>query len=763
MHSASNQLNLSPKKVDVWLDVGREGRCFTYLDGNGLGVGIGDLVTVRLRGRKKRGIVLRAKSVSNSSLYKDNNIEEDIKYEFIDELVEPAAIDISWSDWIESSAKICYTSPFRMLKAALPPGWLGSRKKNSLKKRSKWRISLYENEVESVGNDISFRQSELANFLISKGGSAWQRDLQLSGFSSHTINSLVLTGKAKKEKQVVDIGLDIKAIEESLESLQNKSPELTFQQKNSIDVFNSLKPGSAMLLWGVTGSGKTEVYIQLAYQTVLSGKSCLILTPEIGLIPQLVDRFRERFGDRVFEYHSGCSENERASTWRNSRRSLIPVIVVGTRSAIFLPLNPMGLIVLDEEHDSSYKQEAPMPCYNARDLALNRAKLCGARIVLGSATPSLITWKNLKPNGPIFLAKLTCRIADRSLPKVQIIDMRDEFIQGHRRLISRYLMKRISSLSSKGQQAVILVPRRGYSSFVSCRSCGETVQCPHCDVALTLHRDEEGTQSLQCHWCDFRSSFGNRCNECGSIAFKPFGAGTQRVLEKLVMELNGLRVLRFDRDTTGGRDGHRNLLERFASGDADVLIGTQMLAKGMDLPNVTIAAVIAADGLLNRPDLNASEQSLQLFMQLAGRAGRGETPGELIVQTYSPSHPVITNLKEGCYEKFLREEAKLREQGSLVPFSRACLLRLSGESPAETASSAAAVAKKVKSLCDCAGWVVIGPAPSMVSRIAGKSRWQILLHGPEDSDLPLPKDRTSLWQDLPKGISLSVDPDPIQI
>jgi primosomal protein N' (replication factor Y) len=295
-------------------------------------------------------------------------------------------------------------------------------------------------------------------------------------------------------------------------------------------------------------------------------------------------------------------------------------------------------------------------------------------------------------------------------------------------------------------------------------------------VALTVHRGpraggEGAREWLRCHWCDHRQEMDDRCSHCGSTAFKPFGAGTQRVMEQLAAELEGLRLIRFDRDTTRGRDGHRLLLERFAAGEADVLVGTQMLAKGMDLPRVTLAAVLAADGLLHRPDLRAAEQCLQLLLQLAGRAGRGERPGEVMVQTYSPDHPVIRHLVDGRYEAFLAQELELRRQGGMVPFGRACLLRLAGPTASGTATAAASLAERIRPGAEAAGWVVIGPAPAPVARVAGRSRWQLLLHGgraTEDSGaaeaeaLPLPSE-AELRRALPQGVSLTIDPDPMEL
>ena len=580
--------------------------------------------------------------------------------------------------------------------------------------------------------------------------------MQAAGFSASPLQVLEGHGLLQRQRRsaALAVGSSVEGVEEPR--------DLTTEQGQVMDDFSDVAPGHGLLLWGITGSGKTEVYLQLAAKELQAGRHVLLLTPEIGLIPQLVDRCQRRFGSRVLEYHSGCSDRERLQTWRRCLRPEQPLLAVGTRSAVFLPLDPIGLIVLDEEHDASYKQDAPMPCYHARDLAMDRMQRVGGRVVLGSATPSLDSWVQLEPDGPLRLSRLRQRISQQSLPPVHVVDMRLELEDGHRRLISRPLMERLAALPDAGEQAVVLVPRRGYSPFLSCRSCGEVVMCPHCDVALTVHRSRNGHQWLRCHWCDHRAEIASRCSHCGSTAFKPFGAGTQKVLDLLAQELEGLRLLRFDRDSTGGRDGHRRLLDRFAAGEADVLIGTQMLAKGMDLPQVTLAAVLAADGLLHRPDLRASEQALQLLLQLAGRAGRGERPGQVLVQTYCPEHPVIRHLVDGRYESFLEEEVQLRRDAALVPFSRACLLRLSGESASQTATAATLLAEQVRPMCEAQNWWLIGPAPAPVARVAGRSRWQLLLHGPAGSALPLPPGQ-ELWNSLPSGVALAVDPDPLEL
>ena len=747
-------------EVDVWLEAGRDGRAFSYCDRHQLGIGIGDLVRVTLRGRPLQGLVVACRVVTSETIQPT--------LQPVQALVQSAAVDPIWRHWLDAMAKRCHTSPFRMLKAALPPGWLGQRPRRQAAERRMWWVQPCAIETDNASSAqpvLPARQKELWDVLITTGGS-WQRQLLAEGFSGSLVQALVQRGLVQREQRPSPAAVVSSQVSPDSGAALESPRTLTAEQEQVVEAFSRQPEGGGMLLWGITGSGKTEVYLQLVAKELEAGRHALVLTPEIGLIPQLVDRCRRRFGARVVEYHSGCSDRERVRTWRRSleaaQQQSAPLVVVGTRSAVFLPLDPLGLIVLDEEHDSSYKQESPMPCYHARDLALERVRALGGRVLLGSATPSLETWTQLSPAGPLAIARLTRRISCQELPPVHVIDMRAELADGHKRLISRALMERLARLRENGEQAVVLVPRRGYSSFLSCRSCGEVVQCPHCDVALTVHGSRPGHQWLRCHWCDYRAEMESSCSHCGSLAFKPFGAGTQRVLERLSEELEGLRLLRFDRDTTGGRDGHRRLLEQFAAGEADVLVGTQMLAKGMDLPRVTLAAVLAADGLLHRPDLRAGEQCLQLLLQLAGRAGRGERPGQVLVQTYSPDHPVIRHLVDGRYERFLEEEVALRREAGLVPFSRACLLRLSGESASATATAASLVAESLRPLCSAAGWWLLGPAPAPVARVAGRSRWQLLLHGPAGSDLPLPPG-SALWDALPADVALAVDPDPLQL
>ncbi|MCP9824637.1 primosomal protein N' [Synechococcus sp. EJ6-Ellesmere] len=751
--------SLPPRWVQVWVEAGREGRIFTYAAPPDLGLAAGDLVTLRLRGRPQIGLVVETLAAPPADL-------DPAVIQSVEGLHQAAAVDPHWQALLQEVARQCHTSLFRTLKTALPPGWLGQRAGRAHgQPRSQWWLELLESPLP-----LTSRQRQLIERLRASAGSAPQSTIMAWGFSRSLVQALVSKAWLRRKQRFLS------GSGASPAAAAHESPDLTggqlepprplnSEQQGALDQILAASGPQEFLLWGVTGAGKTEVYLQAAADCLASGRSVLMLTPEIGLIPQLLDRCRARFAGRLVEFHSGLTERERITAWRRCLQAgaTEPLIAVGTRSAVFLPLAPLGLIVLDEEHDSSYKQDSPMPCYHARDVARLRCRAAGARLLLGSATPSLESWLACRrTQQPATLMRLSRRISGQEAAPVRVVDLRQELAEGHRRLISRALMERMERLQERGEQAVVLVPRRGYSSFLSCRSCGEVVQCPDCDVSLTVHRLRDGSQTLRCHWCGHRQPLTSRCGSCGSTAFKPFGAGTQRVMEQLEQELSGLRLLRFDRDSTRGRDGHRRLLERFAAGEADVLVGTQMLAKGMDLPRVTLAAVLAADGLLYRPDLRASEHCLQLLLQLAGRAGRGERPGEVIVQTYLPDHPVIQHLIDGRYDAFLEAELQLRRQAGLVPFSRACLLRLAGPSGAATATATAALAEQLRPQVEQAGWQLIGPAPAAVARVAGRYRWQLLLHGPAGADLPLPPE-AELRAGLARSVSLSIDPDPIEL
>ncbi len=755
--AAARSASPAPAYLEVWLQAGPEGRVFTYANPEALSLAAGDLVRVRLQGRLHAGLVVA--TLSDCPAHLAHKTLQPVLAP-----LEPAAVHPDWQQLIVAVAHQCHTSLFRTLRAVLPPGWLGARDQpGSAAGRQRLQVQRTDLPIPDSPS-LPPRQRRLLEHLVAQGGQRLLRDLtEKDGFGRGVVQSLERRGLLRRVSVPPPLA---PAIPWPAPQLQPPQQTLSPTQAEAVNRLLAAPAGGEFLLWGVTGAGKTEVYLRTAAHHLAQGRSVLLLTPEIGLVPQLLDRARRRFGPAILEYHSGMTERDRIACWRAclaAARGGPPRLVVGTRSAIFLPLAPLGLIVLDEEHDSSWKQESPMPCYHARDVARLRCRMEASQLLLGSATPSLETWLRARsPEGSTTLLTLPERIGERPLPAVRVVDMRHELAEGHRRLLSRPLLDRLAGLPQRGEQAVVLVPRRGYRSFLSCRSCGTVVQCPHCDVALTVHRRSSGEEWLRCHWCDHRQGLTARCPRCGSSAFKPFGAGTQRVLERLEQELDGLRVLRFDADTTRGRDGHRRVLDAFRQGQADVLVGTQMLAKGMDLPSVTLAAVLAADGLLHRPDLRAGEHCLQLLFQLAGRAGRGERPGEVLVQTYTPEHPVIRHLVDGRYGQFLLEEAALRQSAGLVPFSRACLLRLSGPSASATATSATALAERLRPEVEAQRWHLIGPAPAPVARVAGRSRWHLLLHGPADTPLPLPAEE-ELRPTLHREVSLAIDPDPLNL
>ena len=758
MKPASNQLSNISVKLEVLLDLGSYSNSFSYIDSNNLGVDVGDIVAVRLKGRLLNGLVIAQNTYSN--IKKSHNKiakAETLKYLPVESIVQKKIIQDWWRDWLESLALFYQVSNLKMFKTAFPPGWIGKHKKISQGLKNQIWIEIHR-DLDFCKDDFTNREFSLINVLRDKGN--WQSELIRSGFNFTLINSMVSKNLLIKTKRKKIINTKLNSFKNDLNEI--KKPDLTNEQKRAYQEMQEMQPGDVLLLWGETGSGKTEVYMRIAEDQLLNKKSCLILAPEIGLIPQLIDRFSRRFKNLVYEYHSNCSSRHRTLVWKMILDDNEPIIVIGTRSAIFLPINNLGLIIIDEEHDVSYKQDSPMPCYDARDVAIQRVKRNPTKLIFGSATPSMSTWKKSVFEKELKMVRMTKRISSTAIPEIKIVDMRDEFNKGNTKIFCTELLDLISQLRVKKEQAIILIPRRGHSGFLSCRNCGFIINCPNCDVPLSVHIGSQGRQWLSCHWCDHKSKLINNCPDCNSNAFKPFGIGTQRVIEFLNEEFPHLRVLRFDRDTTSGKDGHRNILSTFSQGKADILVGTQMLAKGIDIPNVTLSVVIAADGLLHRPDISAEEKSLQLFLQLAGRAGRAQKSGKVIFQTYKPSHPVISYLKNRNYEKFLVESSKLRKDSDLFPFCKVCLLKLSGEDYALTESTATNLAKYLLSFCKEKNWKVIGPAPSLIAKVGKKFRWQILIHGPEDSKPPFPE-RSLLWKLIPRNVFLLIDVNPVEL
>lgn len=435
------------------------------------------------------------------------------------------------------------------------------------------------------------------------------------------------------------------------------------------------------LLHGVTGSGKTEVYLQAIQQCLDQGREAIVLVPEISLTPQMVERFKGRFGDAVAVMHSRLSQGERYDEWRKIGLKRVRV-VIGARSAIFAPFTRIGLIIIDEEHEASYKQEES-PKYHARDVAVQRALRHGAVVVLGSATPSLESYARTAGDAggdsPFHLLTMSDRVEGRPLPTVHIVDLREELKAGNRSMFSRGLHQAISRRLERGEQTVLLLNRRGYSTFVMCRTCGYVVQCPHCDISLTYH---QVSRAMRCHYCGFSQGVPNVCPSCGSEHIRYFGTGTQRVEEELAKLFPGIRVIRMDVDTTSEKGAHERMLARFRAKQADVLLGTQMVAKGLDFPDVTLVGVIAADTVLHLPDFRAAEKTFQLLTQVAGRAGRHRLPGEVYIQTYTPDHYSIEHAARHDFASFLDIELKTRRERGYPPYCELALVTFAHEQAA---------------------------------------------------------------------------------
>lgn len=476
-------------------------------------------------------------------------------------------------------------------------------------------------------------------------------------------------------------------------------PELTPQQKEAVaQLTEALRGGGGrFLLHGVTGSGKTEVYIRAIRETLQSGRTAIVLVPEISLTPQMVDWFRARFGGDAAVLHSRLSDGERFDEWRRIRRGEARV-VIGARSAVFAPLDNLGIIIVDEEHESSYQSDK-RPRYDARDIARRRADYHGGVLLLGSATPSIATYMKVMPGvrpvNRLTLLEMNQRVNGRALPEVQIVDMREELVSGNRSIFSGALIEAMKSALADDKQVILFLNRRGYAHFVSCRSCGYVEKCEHCDVSLTYHMEE---QLLKCHYCGFTKRLPTVCPECGSRFIRQFGAGTQKVEEEVRARFPGVPAARMDVDTTGAKGAHERILGAFRRGETRVLVGTQMIAKGLDFPRVTLVGVVAADMTLNVPDYRSVERTFQLITQVAGRAGRADFPGKVIVQTYEPDNYGIRLAARQDYRAFYFEEEKVRRRALYPPFTVLARLLVSSKDGEKAKNTAEALEKQLGAL-----------------------------------------------------------------
>ena len=510
------------------------------------------------------------------------------------------------------------------------------------------------------------------------------------------------------------------------------------------------------LLHGVTGSGKTEVYLRAIEETMRLGRSALVLVPEIALTPALASQFFERLGDRVAVLHSGLTSSQRADQWQRTRSGAARV-VLGTRSAVFAPVRELGLLIVDEEHDGSYKQ-GESPRYNGRDVAVVRARSAGVPAVVGSATPGIETRHNAE-TGKYTLLTMPTRVMERPLPAVQKVDMRREFTEtGRSLLFSRALVGAVRGCLDKGEQAIILLNRRGFSSYVVCRSCGQRVECPNCSVTLTYHKRE---QSLLCHYCDHSEAVPGRCGSCGRDFLYFRGSGSEKVQEHLSAHFPEASIARLDRDTVTGRDRHETILAGFRAGESNLLVGTQMVAKGHDIPNVTLVCVVDADVGLGRPDFRAAERTFQLLTQVAGRAGRGEKPGRVLIQTMNPDHYAIDLAARQDYDAFYAREKAFRRELWYPPFTSMASITVRSSELSDATARTGELARHLRPAPS--GLHLMGPAAAPMVRLRADYRFQFLIKSVSRSAVArlLARARAFAEQRSWPASALVVDVDPV--
>lgn len=544
---------------------------------------------------------------------------------------------------------------------------------------------------------------------------------------------------------------------------KNNSKAITLNQGQS-QALNKIaqaikeKEAKTFLLEGVTGSGKTEVYLHAIQKALESGRNALMLVPEISLTPQMVEQVKARFGSSVAVLHSGLSTGERYDEWRRIRRGEARV-VVGARSAVFAPLANIGLIIIDEEHESSYKQE-DTPRYHARDVALLRSRYHNCPLVLGSATPSLASRARAQ-KGNYELLRLTERANSKALPEVTLIDLKQIEFAGGQFDLSVDLVEKIKEKLARQEQVILLLNRRGFANFMLCRSCGYVMQCPNCDVSLTMHKD---TGQMQCHYCGYKTPIPNKCPNCQEIQIRFLGAGTQKVEEELKELIPQASILRMDVDTTRKKGSYKRILDKFGAGEANILLGTQMIAKGLDFPNVTLVGVINADTSLQVPNFNASEKTFDLLTQVSGRAGRADKKGEVMIQTYNPEHYAIALAQNQDYESFYHKEMQVRHQGNYPPFFYTVLISVASKDEQAAAKFAFVVKRRLMQELH-APTIILGPTPSSIAKIKNQYFYQILVkYKKEDKLNPILHELQDEAQKIKRqGLNVYIDNEPERI
>ena len=653
-------------------------------------VEIGKRVEVPFSNRTLVGFILEVKNISDVDNLKDiiNVLDEEVI--LTEELLE-------LGKYLKETTLASLISCYQVM---LPKGFKASIKGNVNKK---YRKVYYLNDCDKKLTD---KQREVVELFTGK--KKLNRE-ELKNVSSSILNTLVKNNILRVEEEEV-YRLDY-------EKCERKVRELTPLQEAAVNnILNTEKIVS--LLYGVTGSGKTEVYMELIDKHLKKGKKSIVLVPEISLTPQLIKRFEERFGNNIALLHSALSDGEKYDEYRRIVRGEVD-IVIGARSAVFAPLSNLGLIIIDECHSNSYKQDNN-PRYNAKDVAIKRAEELGAKVVLGSATPMLEEYARGLKN--VFnLVTLDKRVNGKELPKVELIDMNKEVgkAKGH---FSLPLIDEINKTIERGEQVILLLNRRGYSSFVTCSNCGESVKCPNCDITLTYHKS---SNILRCHYCGYATKYEVTCPKCHEKSLKDLGVGTEKIEEELNSIFPKARVLRMDVDTTSRKGAHKKIVDAFSKGEADILLGTQMVAKGLDFPNVTLVGVINADTSLMLPDFRSSEKTFDLLSQVAGRAGRSDKAGKVIFQTFNEGNYAINCAKDNDYKYFYKEEMKVRKLMKYPPYYYLVSLNISSKD----SKLALVEAKKCEKVCHkyLDKTIILGPSPASIFKKQNIYYYQLIL------------------------------------
>lgn len=667
---------------------------------------IGQIVKVPFgKGNKtSEGFILNLKNDDNIKFKTKNIAAILVKDPVIDE------DDINLIEFLREKTLCKYIDAFRLL---IPVGIM-----KGAKAKKKRVIVLKNEDLSNIKNPDGYKK--IIEFFKTNSGKYTKSELiNEHSISQYKLNKLI-------ENEVLSI--EEESVFRYNDRVYNKdsAKTLTIEQENIIrEYINS--DDKMFLLKGVTGSGKTEVYMKLVERVLLEGKSAIILVPEIALTPQMIERFKGRFGVNVSLFHSKLSDGERFDEWFRVKEGKSKVIV-GARSAIFLPAKNLGLIIIDEEHENTYKSEQN-PKYQTKEVAEYLSELKGCKVILGSATPSIETYYRAL-TGEIKLLELNSRVDNKPMPPMKVIDMRNELKGGNKSLFSRELFIAIQERLKRKEQIILFLNRRGFSTFVSCRSCGYVFKCDECDISMTYHKNG----LLICHYCGKTKREPRECPKCHSKYVKFFGAGTQRVEEEVKKYFNNVRILRMDVDTTRDKHSYERIYNTFKNGEADILIGTQMVSKGLDFKNVTLVGILAADMSINIPDYRAAERTFQIITQVAGRAGRGDKQGEVLIQTYTPQHYSLQYAVNYDYEGFYEKEFTVRAMMKYPPFGKLLLINGTSKKEELLKNFMHKITMMIKPLVEnCLDIEILGPIPCMISKVKENYRWQIVIKGEFDS------------------------------